>query len=275
MTAVVATSDDPTASQRIARFAHGTSLWLVAVRMVSEGVDVPRLRVGVYATTTTTELFFRQAVGRFVRATPGPADQRAVVYLPDDPRLRAFAGRVQEQRRHALRRAAADEDLRRGPDEEAPPREDAGGREPQLSLFAPISAVALDAEGLPIRPGAPALGAAAPGADAEDDSALDAARRRGRRGAAGRLATNAPAASPAAAEPTASAEPPLTRRQRRQQLRDRNAEKVRLLARLKRLSHLEVNAELNRRAGIRRVDEATEEQLERRLAAAEAWLARR
>src|SRR5207253_107685 len=82
----VVTSDDPAASERIASFAAGTSDWLVAVRMVSEGVDIPRLRVGVYATTTTTELFFRQAVGRFVRWEPGVRNQRAWLYVPDDPR---------------------------------------------------------------------------------------------------------------------------------------------------------------------------------------------
>ncbi|HVW33629.1 MAG TPA: DEAD/DEAH box helicase, partial [Acidimicrobiia bacterium] len=60
--AVVATSDDPEASTVISKFVTGTDPWIVAVRMVSEGVDIPRLRVGVFATTTTTELFFRQAV---------------------------------------------------------------------------------------------------------------------------------------------------------------------------------------------------------------------
>ena len=60
----VVTSDVPDASRRIARFAAGASPWLVSVLMVSEGVDVPRLRVGVYATTARTELFFRQVVGR-------------------------------------------------------------------------------------------------------------------------------------------------------------------------------------------------------------------
>jgi superfamily II DNA or RNA helicase len=247
--AAVATSDDPTASQRIARFASGTSAWIVAVRMVSEGVDVPRLRVGVYATATTTELFFRQAVGRFVRFTGGPPDERAVVFIPDDPRLRTYAARVQEQRRHALHRAREAEALgaRGGLDLEAPATAAPGERAPQLSLFAPISAVALDAEGRPIVPLSPAP-----------------------------VAT-APADEPASAAPTAGAAeaPPLSRRQRKQSLRDRNAEKVRALARAKRMTHLEVNAELNRRAGIRRVDEATEEQLERRLTAAEAWLAKR
>src|SRR5207237_7234135 len=86
----------------------GREPWLVAVRMVSEGVDIPRLRVGVYATTTTTELFFRQAVGRFVRWTRGVPRQRAWLYIPDDPRLRQHAAGVAEQRRHSLRKREGD-----------------------------------------------------------------------------------------------------------------------------------------------------------------------
>ncbi|HET7129409.1 MAG TPA: DEAD/DEAH box helicase, partial [Gaiellaceae bacterium] len=83
----VVTSDDPTASKGIEAFATGREPWLVAVRMVSEGVDIPRLRVGVYATTTATELFFRQAVGRLVRWTRGTPRQRAWLFIPDDARL--------------------------------------------------------------------------------------------------------------------------------------------------------------------------------------------
>src|SRR5829696_431285 len=68
----IVTSDAPDASERIRRFAGGHGAWLVSVLMVSEGVDIPRLRVGVYATTARTELFFRQVVGRFIRRTPAP-----------------------------------------------------------------------------------------------------------------------------------------------------------------------------------------------------------
>ncbi len=113
----VVTSDDPHASARIADFAAGSDPWLVAVRMVSEGVDIPRLRVGVYATTTSTELFFRQAVGRFVRWTRGVPRQRAWLYIPDDPRLRLHAARVAEQRRHSLRREDHEPRLEREEDE--------------------------------------------------------------------------------------------------------------------------------------------------------------
>jgi superfamily II DNA or RNA helicase len=102
----IVTSDAPDASARIARFATGHGRWLVSVLMVSEGVDIPRLRVGVYATAARTELFFRQVVGRFVRRTPGVGGnpiQMSHVYLPADPRLKALATTIEEERAHALR----------------------------------------------------------------------------------------------------------------------------------------------------------------------------
>ena len=136
---VVVTSDDPEASDKIAAFAAGRDPWLVAVRMVSEGVDIPRLRVGIYATTVTTDLFFRQAVGRFVRWVPGIREQRAWLFLPDDPRLRIRAAEIAEQRRHSLRRS------RRDGEDEPPASHDPGGETTgeQLSLFAALSAVAV------------------------------------------------------------------------------------------------------------------------------------
>ncbi len=74
----VVLSDDPTASKKISAFAQSTARWMVAVRMVSEGVDVPRLAVGVYATSVSTPLFFAQAVGRFVRAQEARRDRVGV-----------------------------------------------------------------------------------------------------------------------------------------------------------------------------------------------------
>ena len=96
------TSDDPGASDSIDDFAADDERWLVSVLMVSEGVDIPRLRVGVYATAARTELFFRQVVGRFVRRTPTPARQMSFLFLPADPDLKLLAARVEEERRHAL-----------------------------------------------------------------------------------------------------------------------------------------------------------------------------
>jgi superfamily II DNA or RNA helicase len=98
----VVTSDAPDASQRIQRFAAGSGAWLVSVLMVSEGVDVPRLRVGVYATGARTELFFRQVIGRFIRRTPAPKEQMSHVFLPSDPTLKRLAVEIEEERNHAL-----------------------------------------------------------------------------------------------------------------------------------------------------------------------------
>ena len=103
------TSETAGASERIQRFAAGAGRWLVSVLMVSEGVDVPRLRVGVYATTARTELFFRQVVGRFVRRTPQPKEQMSHLFLASDPRLKQLAGQIEEERNHALEQQAEGE----------------------------------------------------------------------------------------------------------------------------------------------------------------------
>jgi superfamily II DNA or RNA helicase len=108
----VVLSDDPGSSARIGEFARGGTPWLVAVRMVSEGVDVPRLAVGVYATSASTPLFFAQAVGRFVRSRrPG---ETASIFLPSVPSLLELASRLEAQRDHVLgkpHREAADDPL--------------------------------------------------------------------------------------------------------------------------------------------------------------------
>jgi superfamily II DNA or RNA helicase len=103
-------SDEPGASRRIADFASSDRRWLVSVLMVSEGVDIPRLRVGVYATAARTELFFRQVVGRFIRATPGPRHQMSYLLMPADSRLKALAHEIEVERRHALDLSAAAEE---------------------------------------------------------------------------------------------------------------------------------------------------------------------
>jgi superfamily II DNA or RNA helicase len=103
-------SDEPGASRRIAEFAASDRRWLVSVLMVSEGVDIPRLRVGVYATAARTELFFRQVVGRFIRMTPTPRRQMSYLLMPADPRLKALAHEIEVERRHALDLSPAGEE---------------------------------------------------------------------------------------------------------------------------------------------------------------------
>lgn len=112
----IALSDDREASGEIKRFTNsGWRRWLVSCKMVSEGVDIPRFRVGVYATTTTTRLYFRQFLGRLVRVTPGGAGgpQVAYCYLPADPRLRELAAQIEEEQRHVLQVGVEKEKRRR------------------------------------------------------------------------------------------------------------------------------------------------------------------
>lgn len=266
--ATVAVSDDPMASAKIQRFAASDDSWIVAVRMVSEGVDIPRLRVGVFATNTTTELFFRQAVGRLVRWTAGRGAQPAFLFIPDDPRLRRWATGIAEQRRHSLaRRRRADE-----ADVDPSAFDDAGAIErseddrEQMSLFAVISATAADGPVLagPDHPAVPwdeHWGDDGP-AGGHDDESLElrlAVPPLPGRGAGGSSAGDATGAGP-------------TRRQLKSQLRDANAEVARELARFSGLDHRAVNAELNRLAGVKRVTEATVEQLQVRLDRGNRWL---
>ncbi len=100
----IAISDEENSLREIRRFARkgNSSRWIVAVKMVSEGVDIPRLRVGVYATTILSELFFRQVVGRFVRVIEGLDEQSAALFLPFDERLVAHALSIKDEREHIL-----------------------------------------------------------------------------------------------------------------------------------------------------------------------------
>ncbi|WP_327297339.1 MULTISPECIES: DEAD/DEAH box helicase [unclassified Streptomyces] len=108
----VVLSDEKAASKKIDQFAADESRWMVAVRMVSEGVDVPRLAVGVYATTISTPLFFAQAVGRFVRSRR--RGETASVFVPTIPMLLDFANEMEVERDHVLDKP------KKGSDEENP-----------------------------------------------------------------------------------------------------------------------------------------------------------
>jgi superfamily II DNA or RNA helicase len=107
---VVVLSDDRTASRKIAAFTDSGDRWMVAVRMVSEGVDIPRLAVGVYATSVGTALFFAQAVGRFVRARR--RGETASVFLPSIPALLGYAAELEVERDHVLRHRGEDDEQR-------------------------------------------------------------------------------------------------------------------------------------------------------------------
>jgi superfamily II DNA or RNA helicase len=146
---VVVLHTEARAAAKLAAFTDSREPWVVAVNMVSEGVDIPRLRVGVYATAAKTPLVFRQIVGRFVRTIRGQAPAPSWLYLPADPLLRRHASEVESELRHALRRPEED-----GLEDERPERrrsEPSPSAEfvplsaefaPQMTLFGPSPAMA-------------------------------------------------------------------------------------------------------------------------------------
>lgn len=106
---VVVLSDDPKASLKIDAFSASKDRWVVAVRMVAEGVDIPRLSVGVWGTAYRTPLFFAQAVGRFVRSRR--KGETATVFLPAVRPLLALAAALEEEREHVIAAPKDSEDL--------------------------------------------------------------------------------------------------------------------------------------------------------------------
>src|SRR4051794_14732698 len=232
---MVVTSDAPDASERIARFAAGSGRWLVSVLMVSEGVDVPRLRVGVYATTARTELFFRQVVGRFVRRTPQPEAQMSHLFLASDPRLKQLAAQIEEERNHALVQEAKGEAV-------AEQRERTEATEAFRALW---SSARRDDD---------VLRTTAPGdalqlfADAAPEPA-------------------APAAALAAFTTTTTAAPSRpageSAHERRERLRDERRALVAAVSRRTGEAHKVIHGRINRETGARSVTAASVEQLER------------
>ncbi len=257
--ATVAVSEDPEASAKISRFAAGNAPWIVAVRMVSEGVDIPRLRVGVYATTTTTELFFRQAVGRIVRWSAGRGRQRAYLFMPDDVRLRHFGSAISETRRHVLVKKS-DAETDGFEEQENEGLDELRDEAEQMSLFAVLSATA---DGLPDD-----LDIFSDDDDPDFDPDAEAAEEAFGEGDDQLVIdlSTLPPAGPMA----------LTRRGRkeRDRLRDLNAELARELVDLTGKTHAAVNFELNRLSGVSKVAEATIDQLDRRARQGQMWVER-
>jgi hypothetical protein len=209
----------------------------------------------VFATTTTTELFFRQAVGRIVRWIRGLGPQPGYMFVPDDPRLRRHVLTIAEQRRHSLRKRDENGEI-----VEADPTDPAaldevptGERdEQQLSLFAALSARPIG-EASSLTPADIGLHVAMDDGDLVglDLELIDVPHLRPPEAAAG-----------------------LSPRERRRILREANQNAVRELSRVTGHGHARVNADLNALVGIRSIQEATLDELAERRMKAEAWLAR-
>jgi superfamily II DNA or RNA helicase len=227
---VVVLHAEARAAAKLAAFTHAREPWIVAVNMVSEGVDIPRLRVGVYATAAKTPLAFRQIVGRFVRTIPNRPVEPSWLYIPADPVLRDHAGSIEHELLRGRRRdegemhdAELDERLERRQSEPTsgldfqPLLADVA---PQMTLFGPA-------------PAAPAPVAWGPSPTAPELDADLGGRNE------------------------------VPSFERRARLRD---ERHRLVSEVRRrdgTSHREINAWLNRRLGIASVEQASVKDLER------------
>lgn len=95
-------SDDDRATSTVKEFRESSRQWVVAVRQISEGVDIKRLMVLVYLTNTRTPLFFRQAVGRIMRTLGTPEDMESYCFIPDHPTLVQHAQQITNAQIQAL-----------------------------------------------------------------------------------------------------------------------------------------------------------------------------
>lgn len=104
----IVVSDSTKATTDIAAFSDSKAPWLTSVKMVGEGANIKRLLVGVLASTFSTELYFRQWVGRYIRRTPYPErGQVAYCFIPADPTILSLAKSIEIERQHAI----SDEEL--------------------------------------------------------------------------------------------------------------------------------------------------------------------
>ncbi|EOX9657829.1 TPA: DEAD/DEAH box helicase family protein [Pseudomonas aeruginosa] len=89
----IVTNKTPDAQQVINAFRHGVCRWIVAVGMISEGTDIPRLQVCCYLSRIRTELHYRQVLGRVLRRT-GESDDQAWLFMLAELTLQGFAERI-------------------------------------------------------------------------------------------------------------------------------------------------------------------------------------
>ena len=89
----IVTNRTPDAQQLINTFRHSDCRWIVAVGMISEGTDIPRLQVCCYLSRIRTELHYRQVLGRVLRRKD-ESDDQAWLFMLAEPTLRRYAERI-------------------------------------------------------------------------------------------------------------------------------------------------------------------------------------
>ncbi|MFD5798637.1 DEAD/DEAH box helicase family protein [Streptomyces diastatochromogenes] len=255
----IAVSDDPAASKVIENYSKSESRWLVAVQMVSEGVDIPRIGVIVYATRVRTEMFFRQVVGRCVRKQGDEDDMCARVFIPSISQLLGYAAAIERtvdavlaDEESKVRRATADGD---GTDRALPRTPEVIGSSTAAHAFTINSG------------------------DAFDEEELLHARRLGQQ--AGLPPGTEPSAiarllrlTGTSAKPGAAPEPRVeqTLSERKKEIRNLIKRKVGQLSAMTRKPYSHIHSELNKAFGERTIDQATVDTLSERLVILDRWI---
>lgn len=89
---------------KIAAFRGTNKRWIVSVAMISEGVDIKRLRLLVFLPDAKTELSFRQSMGRVVRTMGKDDITRAYVVMPSHDVFEKYARRVELEMSPSVRK---------------------------------------------------------------------------------------------------------------------------------------------------------------------------
>ena len=251
-------SEEPESSKTIEQFATSQARWIVAVRMVSEGVDIPRLAVGVYATNVKTPMFFRQAVGRFIRQRDQNDETIAALFIPAVPPLVEIATQIRESVDMALAQRSEREKRELEDITRAEPRE--------FTLFSSeavhIGTIA-DGETYPdeeLRVAETMLAAAGMPSNVTPTAAARLLRLAGKR-----------AAGTVTITPPAPEGPQIRRSDLKKTLRQRIQSRVGRYARISGEEHSHIHATLNKSHG-GPIAKATVEQLEARVGTLDIWI---
>ena len=254
----VVLSDDDQASQKILNFSSNDSEWIVAVRMVSEGVDIPRLCVGLFATSTTTELFFRQAVGRIVRSSG--KSQEAMMFIPNDPRLVSHANNMAQSRVHSMKVIEPEEqaDHINLVEDQNYSDSNLGDAPDQMSMFEVLSSTPIYREDEVFKSTNSYEYSESVSSKENIQTSIDIEL--------------APLPNKGQLSVPTSYEEIVELKKERSQLRQANTDLVHVLAGLTKESHAKVNARLNKMAGINSIIKANNSELENRKKAASNWV---
>jgi superfamily II DNA or RNA helicase len=249
--AILVLEDIEKTSELIDAFRDGDSPWIISVNMVTEGVDIPRLRVCAYLSTKTAWLYVMQVIGRIVRDPPG---QSYFFYFPD-PRLEKIVAQIEKEMEVWLRKKRPGD---------APPQSDfekiielnkaTGEQWAGLVAGEPVTSAEMAA--------VEAMRHAMPDLDDTDYLTLLKMAR-----------MSNTAKQQRQQEPPPSSHAGMSYSEIRFELRGRIQKGVGRLNKLRGLLHNDIHHALNRAAGVRGKDDASREQLEHMLALIQEWIA--